>query len=123
MQREIKFRAHCQGRLYLVTELLWSEQAAFIWNNTDPEHEGEKVDLYNIDLMQFTGLKDETGRDIFEGDIVRSSGREIGVVDFSEGAFVLCVYKDGEIHHEEIAAEEDAWEVIGNIYENPELLK
>ena len=77
--------------------------------------------------MQYTGLKDKNGKEIYEGDIVRednpytsiSKGVKIifeqellqfGVLDIDDYFIALCDIK-GE------------WEVIGNIYENPELLE
>jgi uncharacterized phage protein (TIGR01671 family) len=72
----------------------------------------------NYILMQYTGLKDKNGKEIYEGDIVktRKGGHKI-IVEFIRGKFEP--FDDsGEYGH---FAEE--CEVIGNIYENPELLK
>ena len=66
-------------------------------------------------LMQFTGLKDKNGKEIYEGDIVRNHNEALtidmvtGVVwDFRQ----LAMLED----------QREEWEIIGNIYENPELL-
>lgn len=87
-------------------------------------------------LMQFTGVKDKNGKEIYEGDVVKGSrsvkGREgratgeerfIGFVEYDEwwGAF----RRKGVKQHQGISAEfmhAKEMEVIGNIYENPELL-
>lgn len=77
-------------------------------------------------LMQYTGLKDKNGKEIYEGDIVKGSayGKEIytGVVEFYDASFVMRIdgnkgyYRLNKMTFQEL-------EVVGNIYENPELLK
>lgn len=73
------------------------------------------VDEFSIDdviLMQSTGLKDKNGVEIYEGDIVKTFGANIYVVEFYDGKFNPI--SDLEASN---------WKVIGNIYENPELLE
>ncbi|HES9555866.1 TPA: hypothetical protein VPL04_001926 [Streptococcus pneumoniae] len=88
-----------------------------------------------IELMQSTGLKDKNGKEIFEGDIVRTTrflGRAdeiggfyeyekdyVGVVKVLEGSWVI----DTGSVAVRLWSEIDESEVLGNIYENPELLE
>ena len=82
-----------------------------------------------IPLMQYTGVKDRNGTDIYEGDIIIEKWRRakqnrlvtyrkamFGTVDDTQNAYTfISLYND--LYHDEIEQE-----VIGNIYENPELL-
>lgn len=80
-------------------------------------------DLDWATVGQLTDIEEKSGREIYEGDIVRGFAGEVGDVEMFDGAFVQNVYEDGELHHQNMHTEQDEWEVIGNIYENPELLK
>lgn len=87
-------------------------------------------------LMQFTGLLDKNGKEIFEGDIVmvrsqynEEDGTPAGIespnrVEFRDGAF-RCGFHDMILMSKVTTGSEGNWnmEVIGNIHENPELLK
>ena len=118
MSREIKFRA-------------WSEYSnkLVVWEHMKPEDTLGSVlngDDKKIHVMQYTGLKDKNGREIYEGDIVRKThnGKEnfMGQVIYSEGTYFL------ELPPEEYVFLFDEYriyenEVIGNIYEHPHLLE
>ncbi len=81
---------------------------------------GELLSLSDVKLMQYTGLKDIAGYEIYEGDIVKDvSDGIVGYIEYSDGGFVI-VYDD---IMEKLSADESAYlEVVGNIFENPELL-
>ena len=78
-------------------------------------------------LMQSTGLKDKNGKEIFEGDIVDFKGRK-AIIKW-HGAFASFIYR----FIDEPQERKPKWdplflaylklEIIGNIYENPELLE
>jgi uncharacterized phage protein (TIGR01671 family) len=78
-----------------------------------------------VELMQFTGLKDKNGREIYEGDIVKRSYMwgevRYSWAEFLEGMFILRgnMISGPLIHYCDVAGVE----VVGNIYENPELLR
>ena len=85
---------------------------------------------YHVDpdtVGQFTGLYDKNGYDIFEGDIIQSeSGEFVYQVVFNEtrfASFGLRRKKDMFLHYFGEAIEADECEVIGNVFDNPELLK
>lgn len=86
---------------------------------------GERwLPLSQIELMQYTGLKDKNDKEIYEGDIVRED-YYTGEVQYHEGyaSFGIQWHGDGRIWFSGFGWAEVDDEVIGNIYENPELLE
>ena len=96
-----------------------------------------------VELMQYTGLKDKNGKEIYEGDIVKvhfdkkdaytinilnlkKSVNKIGKIEYIVDGFCVFIEKFGEnIYPLSFFGDEiiNQLEVIGNIYDNPELLK
>ena len=120
--REIKFRAWDTRN----NEMVYSDKDDCFYINTKgamfmygiPNTEGE---LYHLDysLMQYTGLKDKNGKEIFEGDICKKKENEPTVIEFFK-----CEGSSGEIimGFDMPSAFTGDMEVIGNIYENKDLL-
>lgn len=76
-------------------------------------------EIFSADLMQYTGVKDKNGVEIYEGDILLDDfAEEYYIVKFFDGAFIAeC---DGVIY--DLADVALITAVVGNIYENPELV-
>jgi uncharacterized phage protein (TIGR01671 family) len=114
--REIKFRAWDTNKKEIreVTGINWYDE--YIWVDETPMT-GEKLPIETTPLMQFTGLKDKNGKEIYEGDVVITP-KGICSVTFEFGCFYTITvsrYRIGGWGSGRI-------EVIGNIYESPELL-
>lgn len=123
-QKEIKFRAWCksQKKMYEIYSL--SRDMSAVCLRPNGEMFCVTFDSKSSAVMQYSGLKDKYGREIFEGDILRYNYPEAPdcYVTFENGCFWVsdpCLLgKEAFLH--EICGDS---EVIGNIYENPDLLK
>ena len=85
----------------------------------------------NIVLMQSTGIKDKNGVEIYEGDILKlhaiflAPDDKIGYLEYSPKYGYSIIFERNRLYRQEYWASTNKlnYEVIGNIYENPELLK
>lgn len=107
--REIKFRAYDKERECI------KDVINIDFNTNKIYCVGDYTFLYNgkFELMQYTGLKDKNGVEIYEGDIIKGGIYLSYEVKWDFGE---CGWNIGTgVQHN--------YEVIGNIYENPELLE
>lgn len=134
MTREIKFRAQNFGGYWRYSDKCKNGLGEF-FNYFKPD-DGSTPILSQNTLGQYTGLKDKNGKEIFEGDIVEWSvwidaqdsvdGTEThkerfrDSIGFGSGCFKL--EKRTELLFNKMAPHME-FEIIGNIYENPNLLK
>lgn len=93
---------------------------------------GTNTKVYEIELMQSTGIVDKNGKEIFEGDIIAievdDTETPINARVFQNskiGVLMFHVFEDNEdVPMVELLEDNSvAFEIIGNIYENPELLE
>ena len=112
--REFKFRAWDKktNKIYQITDIDFNNYLA------NGVCDGEWEEFSTCNLLQYTGLKDKNDVEIYEGDIVKGNYlRGIGVVEWNK---YFCKF---DISHRMNISPSDVFEVIGNIYENKELLK
>lgn len=134
----IKFRAWFEGHMYEVAKLdFWGDpdQASCDLAGTGENGEWEELfDIYvsDVELMQYTCLKDKNGVEVYEGDIVAFLGIRWDGPDGDRVDYVGIVrYSDEhtsfnfEINNGLLATtfEADDVKVIGNIHDNPELME
>lgn len=118
--REIKFRAwNIKRKKYQEVGRIWFDHKSKTIGALEKceeeytigvNHEGSKKDFI---LEQYTGIKDKNGNDIYDGDIIKTSFNSIIPVKW---------FRYGPINNYRLSGWKSI-EVIGNIHENPDLLK
>ena len=112
------FRTYVDNKIYKVVN--WSESFIILSRKFESKYiQSINVKRNDVIIMQGSGLEDRKRNEIFSGDIVRNSDKDIGVVRFKDGAF--------EVDFKEyipvlLGLINDDLEIIGNIYENKKLL-
>ena len=122
--REIKFRAwHNKGKAMIDWEMMMDPEYneninRFLYDNF-------REDGLDVELMQYTGLKDKNDKEIYESDVIKSERTKLYyVIKMDEAAarwVAVCTDKE-----KDYCLGTHGWneaEIIGNIYENPELIK
>jgi uncharacterized phage protein (TIGR01671 family) len=117
--RDIKFRAWEKN----LKEIIPVHNIDFVKRMLNTESAWRRFD--EIELIQYTGLKDKNDKEIFEGDLIKVNGsEELDLVKYLDGSY----YGVNPKYHNTLRYNldyktRDIAELIGNIYENPELLE
>lgn len=123
--REIKFRVYDENKKQMVFNPTIND--GLFYDGWTAIEDGANIKGV---LMQYTGLKDKEGKEIFEGDILMieqiNGEKYVAPVEYKNVSFCVKVTRE----HYVIIFPENDWEegkkyyeVIGNIYETPELIK
>ena len=116
-----KFRAYDGGslnRMYQPDEVMVG--GGNIWIIDEDSVAGDWIVNNDLHLMQSTGLKDKNGKEIFEGDVVKCNGL-LGTIESFKAMWICSFMKYNNYQKVGFFAQEI--EVVGTIYENPELLE
>lgn len=142
MKREFKFRSWIISQKKMIKVFGFNEHLVFEQTWDSPSIKENIFEIEDCVLMQFTGVKDKKGVDVYEGDIIKSihsdsdrSGRFFleqklplslnGVMTYNDrhAQFEIVMEKNSlNIVSTSIGWCHEDFEVIGNIFENPELL-
>lgn len=122
MNKQIKFRAFDDGKMiyekniqHLTMEDNMILRLAKFWSNVRNDSM----------IMQFTGLKDKNGVEIYDGDILTTETEKPMIVKWNEKFASWCLYRDGWMfaHWFGESCQSNQCIVIGNRYEHSELLQ
>ena len=120
MSREIKFRAWVKKDKEIVVILYLETREDGLVAVLYKDNSKITLGKYAIKIMQYTGLKDSEGYEIYEDDVVWNEwDEEYQVVIYDEGEYKLM----GESHIQNLYDELDYIDIRGNVYENFELVK
>ena len=124
MMREIRFRAWSEDirEMIQVARLDIKEETIHYENGIKSLNREQELDFWwkPYVLMQYTGLKDKNGVEIYEGDIVRYFRSELAVIVYRNGGVDIRSLSWGD--REPIQRRLGEIEVVGNIYQNNDLL-
>lgn len=123
MNREIKFRAWNGTEMsapFDITSITKDDKYSGVVHEYRGMMDEGFFYLYECKIMQFTGLTDKNGKEIYEGDILRSDVYGNIEVWFEDGAYLFGIKGKSDSYLFQLIS--TTLDIIGNICENPELL-
>ena len=130
MSRETKFRAWVSGRgMYKLNGFRYHLKGVTIYpiDSTGLEMDEWYFHIEGmLQIMQYTGLKDKNGKEIYEGDIILNKNGLKVFIEWNDLDAKFHCYDKSHRYHDTWTLghfSTDSPKVIGNIYENPELLE
>jgi hypothetical protein len=136
MVREIKYRAYIKagqfkGQILQVERIDWdfdTGQRIDVLHLIPPEGSDSdhlEIRIHGVELLQFTGLKDVDGTEIYEGDLMKHK-KDLYLVEWRYGIASFCftlLREDIKCYPNFNKGTVKSIEIVGNKFENPELLK
>lgn len=120
--REIKFRSYTPSGMVEITKI----DLINGWATFDDVLGEQEFNIEEFPLLQYTGLQDINGEEIYEGDIISGGSGRIPTLikwDDENNCWMAFNLRRKEEHDLDKYFNRYIGEVIGNIYENPELVK
>ena len=117
---------------YEIRDIDYYDKTVTVWgcHNKDCGTCDDTYKMEDAEVMQYTGCRDKNGLEIFEGDVIKDKYDKIWLVQWYVGAFVITDKipdSDGQTstysHFSNVSNHHFYFEVIGNMWENPELLE
>lgn len=120
MSREIKFRAKYTGKTNWVYGGIWKNNRGQMLI-VQPTGCGGEVNPYTVG--EYIGVHDKNGREVYEGDVLKDNNGKVYKIVWGHDLLWLAITNEAHCNCYCPEGVSRRSEVIGNIYENPELLE